>query len=222
MEYQLIEGDIAKISLANGKANAVSLELAQEFMGLLDRAKSESKGILLCGHAGMFSAGFDLKVMATGPEAANAMVGQGMLLLEKLYGHPHPVVIACEGHAIGMGIFLLLAADYRIGATGQSVFKLPETAIDMPFNTTLKILAKTHIDPLHHSRAIIQSQGYSAEEAANNGMLDEACAAVEVLDRAMAKVKELSELPAKRFEENKLFIREDALKAIHDSLHANG
>ncbi len=219
MEYELIEGDIAKISLANGKANAVSLELAQEFMGLLDRAKTESKGILLCGHAGMFSAGFDLKVMATGPEAATAMVGQGMLLLEKLYSHPHPVVVASEGHAIGMGIFLLLVADYRVGANGQSVYKLPETAIDMPFNTTLKVLAKNHITPLHHSRAIIQSQGYSADEAASNGMLDEACEPADVMDRALEKLNELCALPAKRFEENKLFVREDAIQAIRQSLH---
>lgn len=221
MKYELLEGGIAKISLDNGKANAVSFELAQEFMANLDRAKTESKGVLISGHVGIFSAGFDLKVMATGPEAAEKMVSQGMLLLEKIYSHPHPVVVACEGHAIGMGVFLLLASDYRIGALGEFVLKLPETAIDMPFNETLRILAKTHVDPLYHSRAIIQSQGYSPVQAATIGILDEAVEAGQVQEKALAKLAELCELPSARYEENKLFIRATEIQAIYVSLHVD-
>jgi enoyl-CoA hydratase len=219
MKYELLEGGIAKISLENGKANAVSFELAEEFMANLDRAKTESKGVLISGHVGIFSAGFDLKVMATGPEAAHKMVSQGMLLLEKIYSHPQPVVAACEGHAIGMGVFLLLASDYRIGALGEFVLKLPETAIDMPFNLTLKTLAKTHIDALHHTRAIIQSQGYSPTQAATIGMLDEAVEAELVQEKALAKLIELCELPSARYEENKLFIRAEEIEIMHKSLH---
>lgn len=221
MKYELLESGIAKISLDNGKANAVSFDLAQEFMANLDRAKTESKAVLISGHVGIFSAGFDLKVMASGPEAAQKMVAAGMLLLEKIYSHPQPVVVACEGHAIGMGVFLLLAADYRIGASGEFVLKLPETAINMPFNPTLRILAKTHIDSLHHTRAIIQSQGYSPIQAAAIGMLDEAVDAGQVQEKALAKLTELCELPSERYAENKLFIRAEEIQAIHDSLHGS-
>jgi enoyl-CoA hydratase len=219
MKYELLEGGIANISLDNGKANAVSFELAQEFIANLDRAKSEGKGVLITGHVGIFSAGFDLKVMASGPEAAQKMVSEGMLLLEKIYSHPQPVVVACEGHAIGMGVFLLLASDYRIGALGEFVLKLPETAIDMPFNPTLRILAKTHVDALHHTRAIIQSQGYSPLEAATIGMLDEAVDAGQVQEKALAKLTELCELPSSRYAENKLFVREQEIQGIQQSLH---
>lgn len=219
MKYELLEGGIAKISLDNGKANAVSFELAQEFIANLDRAKKESKGVLISGHAGIFSAGFDLKVMASGPEAAEKMVSEGMLLLEKIYSYPHPVVAACEGHAIGMGVFLLLASDYRIGALGEFILKLPETAIDMPFNPTLRTLAKTHVDPMHHTRAIIHSQGYSPIQAAAIGMLDEAVEAEQVQEKALAKLAELCELSSERYGENKLFIRAEEIQYIYDSLH---
>lgn len=219
MKYELLEGGIAKISLDNGKANAVSFDVAQEFMANLDRAKSESKGVLICGHVGIFSAGFDLKTMGSGPEAAQKMVFEGLLLLEKIYSHPHPVVVACEGHAIGMGVFLLLVADYRIGASGEFILKLPETAINLHFNPTLRTIAKTHIDPLHHSRAIIQSQAYSPEQAATIGMLDEAVEAGQVQEKALAKLAELCELPSERYEENKLFIRAEEIQAISESLH---
>jgi enoyl-CoA hydratase len=221
MKYELLESGIAKISLDNGKANAVSFELAQEFIANLDRARTESRGVLISGHVGIFSAGFDLKIMATGPEAAQKMISQGMLLLEKIYSHPQPVVVACEGHAVGMGVFLLLASDYRMGALGEFVLKLPETAIDMPFNTTLKILAKTHVDSLHHARAIIQSQGYSPLQAATIGMLDEAVAADQVQEKALAKLLELCELPSKRYAENKLFMRAEEIQAIYESLHGD-
>ena len=219
MKYELLENGIAKISLDNGKANAVSFDLAEEFMANLDRAKNESKGVLISGHVGIFSAGFDLKVMASGPEEAHKMVSKGMLLLEKIYSHPHPVVAACEGHAIGMGVFLLLASDYRIGALGEFILKLPETAIDMPFNVTLRILAKTHIDPLHHTRAIIQSHGYSPLQASSMGMLDEAVEAEKVQEKALAKLTELCELPSGRYGENKLFVRAQEIKDIYESLH---
>jgi enoyl-CoA hydratase len=221
MKYELLEGGFAKISLDNGKANAVSFELAQEFMANLDRAKTQSKGVLITGHVGIFSAGFDLKVMATGPKAAQKMISKGMLLLEKIYSHPQPVVVACEGHAIGMGVFLLLVSDYRIGALGEFVLRLPETAIDMPFNTTLRILAKTHVHPMHHSRAIIQSQGYAPLQAATIGMLDEAVEAGQVQDKALAKLAELCALPSARYEENKLFVRAQEIQAIYESLHAD-
>ncbi|MFT6779324.1 MAG: enoyl-CoA hydratase [Paraglaciecola sp.] len=221
MKYELLEGGFAKISLDNGKANAVSFELAQEFMANLDRAKTQSKGVLITGHVGIFSAGFDLKVMAAGPKTAQKMISKGMLLLEKIYSHPQPVVVACEGHAIGMGVFLLLVSDYRIGALGEFVLRLPETAIDMPFNTTLRILAKTHVHPMHHSRAIIQSQGYSSLQAATIGMLDEAVEAGQVQDKALAKLAELCALPSARYEENKLFVRAQEIQAIYESLHAD-
>jgi len=219
MKYELLEGDIAKITLDNGKANPVSFDLAQEFMAHLDRAKTESKGVLICGHTGMFSAGFDLKAMASGPEAAQKMVSEGMLLLEKIYSYPQPVVAVCEGHAIGMGVFLLLVSDYRVGASGEFVLKLPETAINLHFNPTLRTLAKTHIDPLHHARAIIQSEAYSPEQAASIGMLDEVLDADQVMARALAKMAELCELPRERYEENKRFIRAEEIQAIHKSLH---
>lgn len=219
MKYELLEGGIAKISLDNGKANAVSFDLAEEFMANLERAKKESKGVLISGNIGIFSAGFDLKVMASGPEEAHKMVAKGMLLLEQIYSHPQPIVAACEGHAIGMGVFLLLVCDYRIGALGEFVLKLPETAIDMPFNPTLRILAKNHIHPLHHARAIVQSQGYSPSQAATMGMLDEAVEAGQVQQKSLEKLAELCKLPSGRYEENKLFIRAEQIKDIYQSLH---
>lgn len=218
MKYEILDDGIVKISLDNGKANAVSLELANEMITLLDKAEEDGKGILLCGNPGIFSAGFDLKVIATGMDKAQAMLQAGFMMTERLYKHPQPVVIACEGHAIGMGVFMLLAADYRVGAKGEFAIRLPETAIDMHFTEILKIIAKSHIAPHHHSRAIVQSRPYSPDAAAEIGMLDETVAPESVMDVATQRLKELIELPAAKYAENKLHMRADEIKAIRESL----
>lgn len=218
MKYEVLEDGIVKISLDNGKANPLSLALANEMIAALDKAQEDGKGVLLCGNPGIFSAGFDLKVIAEGMDKAHTMLQAGFLMTEKLYKHPQPVVIACEGHAVGMGVFMLLAADYRVGAKGEFAIRLPETAIGMHFTEILKIIAKTHIAPHHHNRAIVQSRPYSPDAAAEIGMLDETAAPENVMDVAMERLKELCALPADKYAENKLHMRAGEIKAISESL----
>lgn len=220
MKYELLDGGIAKISLDNGKANAISLEVATDIISALDRAKKEAKAVLICGNPGIFSAGFDLKVLAHGIDSAEAkaMLNQGMIMTEKIYSHPQPVITACEGHSIGMGVFIMLAADYRVGAAGEFAIRLPETAIGMHFTTILKVIAKTHISPRHHARAIVQSRPYDPELAATMGMLDEVVEPEKVIEQALLRAKELVELPADQYAVNKLYIREDDIAVIRKSL----
>jgi enoyl-CoA hydratase len=62
MKYEILEGGIAKISLDNGKACTVSIDLPQEFIDNLDHDKTESKCVLISGHASTFSLEFDLRL----------------------------------------------------------------------------------------------------------------------------------------------------------------
>lgn len=218
MKYELLNDDLAKISLDNGKANPISLDLAHEIIAGFDRAEKEAKGVLLCGNPGLFSAGFDLKVIAESAEKAKAMFDAGYLMAERIYKHPQPVVVACEGHAIGMGVFILLSADYRVGAKGDFIIRLPETAINIAFDEILKIIAKNHIAPHHHSRAIIQSQPYSPDEATQSGMLDKTTDPEDVISTAVERLKQLCALPSEQYAVNKLNIRSDAISAIRQSL----
>lgn len=219
MKYELLDDGIAKISFDNGKANAISLEVATDLINALDKAKDEAKAVLICGSPGIFSAGFDLKVISQGMDVAQEMLNQGMLMTEKIYSHPQPVITACEGHSVGMGVFIMLAADYRVGAAGEFAIRLPETAIGMPFTTILKIIAKTHISPNHHARAIVQSRPYAPEQAAEIGMLDEVVAPENVIEQAMLRAKELMALPADQYATNKLYMRGEDIDVIRKSLN---
>lgn len=217
MKYELMESGIAKISFDNGKVNAISKELSEELVEALNRAEAEAKAVVLCGNSGIFTAGFDLRVVEQGIDVAKEMFLAGFALLEKIYSHPQPVIAACEGHAIGMGVFILLASDYRIGAEGNFQFKLPETEIGLAFSPILKILAKEHIDIRHHNQAIIQSRAYPPTEASNIGILDEVCEPANVHEKAIQKALELIKFPPTQYKINKLNIRSETIKLISES-----
>ena len=57
------------------------------------------------------------------------MLRAGFDLAERVLSYPLPVVIDGTGHAIAMGVFLLLSGDYRVGATGPYKFTANEVAI---------------------------------------------------------------------------------------------
>src|SRR5258706_15088574 len=105
VDYQLREG-IAEIRIDDGKVNALSLEMFGELGAAFDRAKADRAVVLLSGREGVFSAGFDLRVLRAGGAAANEMVRTGFELAERVLAFPPPGVNAGPGPAVGMGGFL--------------------------------------------------------------------------------------------------------------------
>src|SRR5215471_4063329 len=102
LSYELREG-IATISMDDGKSNVLSLGMFTEINRALDRAETDRAVVVLTGREGVFSAGFDLRVLGAGGTDAHTMVRTGFELAERLLSFPVPVVIACTGHAIAMG-----------------------------------------------------------------------------------------------------------------------
>ena len=74
------EGDVSIIHMDDGKVNVFSPEMIQNFEEIMDQIPTNKGSVLITGRPGMFSAGFDLKVMMSSPENAAAMVKSGFLL----------------------------------------------------------------------------------------------------------------------------------------------
>jgi enoyl-CoA hydratase len=103
----LVDG-ISVITMDDGKANAISLAMQEALNAALDEAERANVPVVLTGRSGILSAGFDLKtLMASGQPAVNMLNG-GLELAIRLLSFPTPVTIACGGHAIAMGVFLML------------------------------------------------------------------------------------------------------------------
>src|SRR6185369_13460742 len=130
------------------------------------RAEKEAQAIVLSGRPDRFCAGFDLKVMMSGPENATALLVRGSDLLMKLYGASIPLVIACTGHALAGGALVLLTGDVRIGAAGAFRIGLNEVSIGMPVPVLAMELARDRLSPTDLACATLMAQIYTPEEAA--------------------------------------------------------
>ena len=124
------EEGISTITLDDGKANVMSVQMLEEINVALDDAERQGGAVILTGREKMFSGGFDLSVFKAGDQKQTyTMLSNGARLAERLLSFPLPIITACSGHAVAMGIFLLVATDYRIGVQGGSKFAANEVAI---------------------------------------------------------------------------------------------
>ena len=104
--------EITSLIIDDGKANALSAAVIAEINDGLDRAAREARVLVIRGREGVFSGGFDLKVIRGNDEDLKAnMRHAGMKLLKRLYLSHQPIIFAVTGHAVAMGALLLLAGD---------------------------------------------------------------------------------------------------------------
>ncbi len=214
MNYEL-RNEVAIVSIDDGKANVVGHTFIDELNEALNRAEQDSAGaVILRGREGIFSAGFDLGEFKKGAEAGMSMVSKGMQLLIRLYSFPLPLVVACTGHGIAMGAFIILACDKRIGVRGKFKITLPETAIGMELPAVMMELTASRISPQYITRVVIQSEVFDPDQALEIGFLDEVVEAGALDDKAMAIAKQLTQLPAVQYAANKLLARKKTLLAM--------
>ncbi len=213
--------DIAILRVDDGKANALDPAIIDALVGGLQRAEKEAAAVLLTGRAGRFSAGFDLGVLrAGGPDVARGLVSAGAELALQVARHPAPVVIACNGHALAMGAVLLLAADLRIGASGDFKIGFNEVAIGMTAPVFLVEFARERLSKRHLQRATVQAEIYSPESAVDAVFLDRAVAPDDLFASALEESQRLGQLPRAPFARTRATVREEVLERIEATLEA--
>ena len=212
--YELAD-QTAIITMDDGKANAFSPSMSAAVDAHLDRAANEAKAVLLTGRPGLFSGGFDLKIIRSGDaEAATAMRLAGARLMMRLYGLPQPLVIAAPGHAIALGAFCLLTADYRVGVAGDFRIGLNETSIGMSLPPFGLMLAKERLSKRHLARAAIGATLFDPREAKDAGFLDEVVGIEELRAAGLAAAERLAELDGAAYAAVKVGLRGEAIGAV--------
>jgi enoyl-CoA hydratase len=186
-------GDVAVITLDDGKANALSFDAIDGLTSALTAAQSDAKAAVLLGREGKFSAGFDLKVMTGSADGAKKLLGAGAELGLQVFASPIPVVLGVTGHALAMGGILTTCADYRVGAEGPFKIGLNEVAIGMPVPRFAVELTRDRIVKTWFTRCIQHAHICSPDEAVLAGFLDETVAAGEVKARCTALAAQLAE-----------------------------
>src|SRR5262249_9773214 len=220
VSYELRES-IATLTLDDGKMNALSREMLTEIVGALDRARADRAVVIITGRPGVFSAGFDLNTLRGGGAGAVEMFKMGFELSEKILSFPAPVVVACSGHALAMGAFLLLSGDYRIGAAGAYKIGANEVAIGLTMPHFGCEICHQRLSPAHYHRAVINAEIFRPEDAVAAGFLDRTVAAAELESAARGVAADLAKLDVDTHTATKLRARAPALKAIRAAIETD-
>lgn len=178
------EGSFVTIGMDDGKVNVLSSAMLSELDAALDRALADRAVVILTGREGVFSAGFDLNVLRGGGSEALEMLLAGFNLAARTLAFPLPVVVACTGHAVAMGVFLLLSGDYRIGAAGPHRITANEVAIGLTMPRAAIEICRQRLTPAPFHRAVMLAETFTPDDALKAGFLDRVVPAGELQEAA--------------------------------------
>ena len=199
-----LEDGIATIQMDDGKANVLSPDMLDQLNAAFDKAEADEAVVVFTGRdGGIFSGGYDLKVMMSGPKAAVALTCQGSRLALRLIQFPFPVIAASAGHAIAMGAFTLLACDYRVGCNTGTKTGLNETQIGMTMHHFGIEFAREFVPKNYLNRSMINGEIFGPEDAKQAGYYDVLVDKDAVMATAMGAAKMMKMLNMRAFKGTK-------------------
>jgi enoyl-CoA hydratase len=167
------DAGISWIDIDDGKVNAMSPQMQSELTMAFDRAERDDGVVVVRGRPGVLSAGFDLNLLGAASDESVDMVIGGFALARRILSHPRPVLIACTGHAIAMGAFLLLSGDHRIATTAPARLTANEVAIGLTMPRAAITILRQRLTPAAFQRATLLAEVFDPQGAVVAGFLDE-------------------------------------------------
>ena len=166
---------------APGK-NSLSTDLMESVLERLEKARGEP--VMFIGANGAFSAGLNLKELAT---LEGDTLFAFLELLERfmvaIYLYPGPTVACVNGHAIAGGAVITVCCDHRVMVDDAKVrIGMNEIALGVRFPPRIFSIVRRRL--LNPDRVILGSELFDARDALAVGMVDEVATNVEEVARA--------------------------------------
>lgn len=217
LQYSL-QGRVATLRIDDGKRNALSPQVLSEIYKALDRAEADGAMVIITGRESVFSAGFDLNVMKRGGLNALRMLRSGYALTARVLSYPHPVIAACNGHSMAMGVFLMLSADYVIGSRGDFKIAANEVALGLKMPRVAAAMLRHRLNPAAFQRAVTLSEFFDVDAAQNAGFFDEIVDPAALISSAEARAESLHALDQRAHTASKRRIRAALIRRIRYSV----
>lgn len=218
VHYECDDG-VATIRIDDGKRNALAPEVLRGIYEAFDRAEADQAIVILTGREDVFSAGFDLNVMKRGGTKALGMLRLGYALPGRVLAYPYPVIAACPGHVLAMGVFLMLSADYVVGSRGDFKISANEVAIGMTMPRVAAAMLRHRLTPAAFQRAVTVAEYFDVDGALDAGFFDEVVTIDELLPRANGLAEQFKSLDDKAHRVSKRRIRKQTLRAVRWGRH---
>jgi enoyl-CoA hydratase len=212
---------VALLTMDDGKVNVLSPAMQADINAALDRAEEADAVPVLTGRERVFSGGFDLGTLRGGGEAGRGMLRGGFELAERILSFPRPVVMACNGHAIAMGLFLMISGDYRLGIAGPAKLTANEVAIGLTLPQAAIDICHVHLQPAYLSRILGLAEVFAPDAAVAAGMLDRVVEPSDLQAAARDVARQLAQLDGAAHRTTKLRVRAASLAALRASIAAD-
>ncbi|MCB9687039.1 MAG: enoyl-CoA hydratase/isomerase family protein [Alphaproteobacteria bacterium] len=162
-------------------------------------AAGGGEGLLFVGSGDAFSAGLDLKEVASlDLDGMDRFLRRLQDLLLELYLYPGPTVACVNGHAIAGGCLVALVCDHRVGARNpRARIGLNEVALGLRFPPVLLQIAAARVARVEE--VVLGSKLHDPENALRLGLLDELADDAMAVERAEQVLKYLESLPREAY-----------------------
>lgn len=169
------EDRIAIITIDAPPVNALNEEVLHQLSIALDDISNSEIDVVIISGAGdkAFVAGADIREFPTlNKETGEALCRRGQTVFTKIERLPQPVIAAIDGFALGGGLELALACDFRI-VSSRSTFGFPEVKLGIlpGYGGTQRLARLIGIGKA--KQIIFSGEFFTAEEAFKFGLVEE-------------------------------------------------
>jgi enoyl-CoA hydratase/carnithine racemase len=179
-----VRGGLGLITFRGGRENALSLETLEQLSETAEALAADESVRLVALRGGgtrIFSSGADLPALE-GLDGA-AVAGRGAAALERLATLGVPTIALLNGHAVGGGIDLALACDWRVAVESAKLrFIHNELGYSPPWGAAARL--RELVPRGVALRLFAACELLSAHEARTLGIVDEVVVAHKLLSRA--------------------------------------
>jgi 2-(1,2-epoxy-1,2-dihydrophenyl)acetyl-CoA isomerase len=228
VQLEMREGRVAVITLNRPAAlNAVTSEMAREFMSAIGEARERgARAILLTGAGRAFCAGGDLREMRKVAEKEGrieaffdeplGLLNECILLLQQV---PLPVIAAVNGAASGGGCNLALACDIVLAAESAR-FNQAFVKVGLSPDCGGTYILPRLVGTKRAAELMMTGDAVDARSAAEMGMINRAVADDELMNEALALAIRLAESPTASIAKTKRLLAESAVNNLSAQLEA--
>lgn len=209
-------------------ANGLNLELVAELAQCVERLTAEGDSIrcliIASRLEGIFIAGADIKMIKRcmeGPNPVSEMLnfnGRLQKVINDIEELPFPVLAAINGHALGGGLELALACDFRFMASGSGQVGLPEVSLGLlPGAGGTQRLSRL-IGKARAKEIIFSSRLLDTEEAFAWGIVGRVCTSENFMEECLGYADAFAQRPGIAIAEIKACIDRGMDKPIKQGL----
>ncbi|TRX57456.1 enoyl-CoA hydratase-related protein [Thalassomonas sp. M1454] len=200
------------------KKNALNTEMYQQLAALLRTAAKTGSVhcVLIQGDSSCFCAGNDLDDFIKTSDSDDLAAFE---FITELAAFEKPIVAAVAGAAVGIGTTILLHCDMVIAAT-NSKFKLPFTQLGLCPEAGSSFLLPRLIGQQKAFELMVLGKLFSADEAVQYGIANEACSPEEVLSKGLNVANTIAALPLDALLTSRKLIRDASKQQLNEVMAA--